>query len=87
MQFTYCPQCGSMDFMSAPNGKQCRKCHYQGPMSEGPMDKVNEIRKRAPKSVSSSPTKPAENASASMKELAEKLKSLKGKSTEDAEFL
>ena len=86
MQFTYCPQCGGMDFVSAPNGKQCRKCHYQGPLSEGPMDKVNEIRKRAPR-MATAPSNPSKEATPSMKELAEKLKSLKGKSTEDAEFL
>ncbi len=87
MQFKYCPQCGSMDFARAANGPQCRKCQYTGPLPEGSMDKINEIRRRAPKSVSM-PVKPVnEDSSASMKQLAEKLKALKGKSTNEVEFL
>jgi len=51
------------------------------------MEKINEIKKRAPRSVSTVASKPAENASQSMRELADKLKSMKGKSDGDVEFL
>jgi hypothetical protein len=51
------------------------------------MEKINEIKKRAPRNTASAPKALSENASQSMKELAEKLKSLKGKSTGDVEFL
>ena len=85
MQFTYCPECGSMDFVSIPNGFQCRKCHFLGPMSEGSMDKINEVRKRSPR-PNRAPASPP-SASPSVKELADRLKALKGKSTNEAEFL
>lgn len=87
MQFKYCPQCGSMDFASSVNGPVCRKCSYHGPLPEGSMEKINEIKKRAPRNISASAPVQSENASQSMKELAAKLKSLKGKSTGDVEFL
>lgn len=88
MQFKYCPQCGSMDFASTQNGQRCRKCSHPGPFPEGSMEKINEVKKRAPRSSTPAPSaQPAENASQSMRELAEKLKSLKGKSTGDVEFL
>lgn len=87
MQFRYCPQCGSMDFVSVQNGQRCRKCSHPGPFPEGSMEKINEIKKRAPRSVTAPTKAPSESASQSMKELAEKLKSLKGKSTGDVEFL
>ena len=77
-----------MDFTSTPNGPTCRKCSYHGPLPEGSMEKINEVKKRAPRSISSSPAKvQSESASQSMKELAEKLKAMKGTSTSDVEFL
>lgn len=88
MQFKYCPQCGSMDFAPTQNGQRCRKCSHPGPFPEGSMEKINEIKRRAPRTTpSAAPAQQAENASQSMRELAEKLKSLKGKSTGDVEFL
>ncbi len=86
MQLKYCPQCGNMDFVSAANGLVCTLCHFGGPMAEGPMDKINEVRKKARSNLQNIP-KLIPSTSQSMKELAEKLKSLKGKSSEDAEFL
>ncbi|MEK6902054.1 MAG: hypothetical protein AABX02_00505 [archaeon] len=60
-------------------------------MSEGPMDKINEVRKRvgrAAPAVPSNVTKPnPEQTKQTLNELAERLKSLKGKSNGDAEFL
>jgi hypothetical protein len=76
-----------MDFAPAQNGLRCRKCSHPGPFPEGSMEKINEIKKRAPRSVSTVPSKPVENASQSMRELADKLKSMKGKSDGDVEFL
>lgn len=87
MQFKYCPQCGSMEFVSHPNGLSCKKCHFQGVMPEGPMDKINEIRKRAPRQVVNPTPAPSHENAASVKELADRLRSLKGKSTSDVEFL
>ena len=87
MQFKYCPQCGSMDFASSANGPTCRNCLYHGPLPEGSMEKINEIKKRAPRTTAAPAHASSENASQSMKELAEKLKAMKGKSTSDVEFL
>lgn len=90
MQFKYCPQCGSMEFVSSQNGIKCKKCLFPGPMKEGRMDEINEIKKRAPKMAAL----PSANAAAGQalnkttaNELAERLKALKGKSSEDVEFL
>jgi hypothetical protein len=61
-------------------------------MSEGPMDKINEVGKRSSRttpvspSASSNPPNPGVNAQ-SVKELEARLKALKGKSSEDVEFL
>lgn len=77
-----------MDLASAPNGPVCRKCKYQGPMPEASMDRINEIRKRSarmPAATSKAPVGGPNTPSA--QELAERLKALKGKSTEEAEFL
>lgn len=76
-----------MDFISSPDGPACRKCSYHGPLPEGSMEKINEIKKRSPRTISSAPKTPSESASQSMKELAAKLKSMKGKTTSDVEFL
>ncbi|MFH0970250.1 MAG: hypothetical protein V1776_02200 [Candidatus Diapherotrites archaeon] len=89
MLFKYCPQCGSMEFVSIPNGKMCRKCAFQGKISEGSMDEINILRKRGGnRPLSPVVPSPVEGVnSQSAKELAERLKALKGKSTENAEFL
>ena len=91
MQFKYCPQSGSLEHSQTNNRPQCRKCRYAGRMDEGPMDKINEIRKRAGRVAAAGPSNAAkpnpEQTKQTMNELAERLKSLKGKSTEDAEFL
>ena len=46
MQFKFCPQCGGMEITPSQAGERCRRCNYTGSMSNGPMDKINEIRKR-----------------------------------------
>ena len=93
MHFAHCPQCGNMEFRAVAAGKECLKWHFAGKMPEGPMDAINAIRKRARTSSntahvqSKSAAEMAAENSASAKELAARLKSLKGKTTDDVEFL
>ncbi|MDP2666972.1 MAG: hypothetical protein Q8P05_05740 [Candidatus Diapherotrites archaeon] len=89
MLFTYCPQCGGMAFREVAAGKECLSCHFIGKMAEGPMDAINTVRKRSRPGVSNASTPPSNppNNDASVKELADRLKNMKGKSDGNVEFL
>jgi hypothetical protein len=79
-----------MEFVSGQNGPKCRKCLFPGPMKEGPMNEINEAKKRAPRGMTASPSASVGGQSLNQttaNELAARLKALKGKSSEDVEFL
>ncbi len=80
-----------MEFVSSQNGPKCKKCLFPGPMKEGPMNEINEAKKRAPRTASAAlPSASAGGQSLNQttaNELAARLKALKGKSSEDVEFL
>ena len=93
MMHKYCPQCGSLDSKRLVTGmEECLRCKFRGDFREGSMDQINSLRKAkspAPEPVSSPGSqqsfKPA--LGTSNKELKEKLKALKGKSTDDFEII
>ncbi len=92
MKFKYCPQCAAIDMKRLANGsEECIRCHYIGTPREGPMNEINAYKQqiksgatRAPPSEAG-PQKGLVGLSNSSQE--QKLKSLKGKRTEDFEIL
>ena len=96
MKHIYCPTCGSLDSKRlAIGGMECLRCKFKGVFREGSMDEINAFRKAMrpavssgnseimmPKSPSGEPRQVPSNA-----ELREKLKSLKGKKTDDFEII
>ncbi len=95
MKHKFCPQCGSLDSKRLVSGmEECLRCKFKGDFKEGSMDEINAFRKSkrpAPEpAASSSAGEPKQTfrpqLGTSNKELKEKLKSLKGKSTGDYEI-
>jgi hypothetical protein len=90
MKFKYCPQCGSMDIkVNALRQETCERCRYTGPMNEGAMDEINRFQKNLKSGSRGNLNKteffPKKEDSSS--QLKEKMKSLKGKSTDDFEII
>ena len=95
MQLTFCPKCASIDIGtdSTTGMKKCIRCGYFGKMNEGAMDEINSHKMKLNRSIGSSETFTDERVEmppsyeTAQNQLKEKLKALKGKSTENYEFL
>lgn len=95
MKLTYCPKCAGIDIGidDKTNQKKCTRCGYLGTMNEGAMDEINSHKMKLNRSIGSSETFADEkvemppSAETAQKQLKERLKALKGKSTDDYEFL
>ena len=94
MRLTFCPRCAGIDLRRDSNTgmQKCNRCGYFGKMNEGAMDEINAYKKKLNKSMSSSETFANErvempNSEKSQNQLKERLKSLKGKSNQNSEFL
>ncbi|MEK6957354.1 MAG: hypothetical protein AABW99_00005 [archaeon] len=93
MKMRFCPQCASLSLSQIGNGEiECTVCHYKGVAAEGSMDEMNALKKSfdriklktvdfAPKKISGNELLKKEN------ELGEKLKSMKGRKSDDFEIL
>ena len=72
---------------------KCNRCGYFGKMNEGAMDEINSHKLKLNKSIGSAETFTNEkvemppSSEKTQNQLKEKLKALKGKSTDDFEFL
>ena len=91
MKFRFCPKCGAVDMKRLPNGsEECNRCHYVGTAREGAMHEINTYRQQL-KHGSTSPLPPSEPSSSQSKvsqaEIQQRLKALKGKSSDDFEIL
>jgi hypothetical protein len=75
-----------MEVKEGEDPPRCTRCHYSGKMSSGAMDEINKVRKSAERNRSSVVSFESKNKE-SLESIKEKLKSLKGKSDENAEFL
>lgn len=92
MKFKYCPQCAALDIKRLPNGsEECLRCHYVGSAREGAMNEINSYKQqlkaggvRVPPSESAGKSSNSQVSSAAIQE---KLKGLKGTSTDDFEIL
>ncbi len=90
MKFKYCPQCGSMDIkVNALKQETCERCRYSGSMNEGAMDEINRFQKSLKSGARGNLNK---NEFLSQKidsasQLKEKMKSLKGRTTDDFEII
>ena len=95
MQLTYCPKCAGIDLGtdSDTGMKKCKRCGYFGKMNEGAMDEINSHKLKLNRSIGSSETfvnEPVEmppSSETTQNQLKERLKSLKGKKTDNFEFL
>ena len=89
----YCPSCASLDIKKLATGtEECERCHFRGNFKEGAMDEINAFKKSLKGSIpqspqgSAAPQSPTAGAVGSQA-LKDKLKSLKGKKTDDFEII
>ena len=95
MKMKYCPNCAGISIRKNDVGMDaCVKCHYSGTMNEGAIDEINSFVTRLKNGSESRPTQATRYSEKKLRDgsptpnlLKEKLKSLKGKSTDDYEFL
>lgn len=95
MKLTFCPKCVGIDIGTdaKTNQKKCTRCGYLGTMNEGAIDELNSYKLKLNKGIGSSETFINEhiemppNSEVTQNQLKERLKALKGKSTDDYEFL
>lgn len=93
MKFKYCPQCAAIDMKRLPNGtEECIRCHYVGTVMEGAMHEINAYKQQLKSGAVRTMAADSKDTSSSelglsQARMQEKLKSLKGKKTEDFEIL
>jgi len=91
----YCPNCGCISEKSFSATITCTMCNFTGKPYEGSIDQINAFRRRVkngnhriekiPEVKDSHPNDPAKDMT--IGELSKKLQGMKGKSTDDFEFL
>ena len=95
MKLKYCPNCASVNIGKNDVGMDfCRKCKYVGAMNEGAMDEINDFIKNLKEGSEPRFIQAAKFSQRKLRDDSptpdmqkEKLKRLKGKSTENYEFL
>jgi len=89
MKFPYCPNCFSANMKQLSGSEyKCNKCSFKGKTDIATLEEINAFTKKA--NVNRKPlvdySNPKESTIKNGNELKEKLKSLKGKSSEDFEI-
>ncbi|MDO8428406.1 MAG: hypothetical protein Q7S92_04280 [Candidatus Diapherotrites archaeon] len=89
MQFKYCPECAGLENRKLKNGlEECLKCGYSGSMNTGPMDEVNAVKKKlGNKPITRRQFNVGDHKDLTPNQLKEKLEALKGKKSDEVEFL
>ena len=98
MKFKYCPNCAGISTMQEKGGlHKCWRCNFVGTPSEGTADEINVLVRRLKSGLSASPAAGGAGSAAShpgglssaeeRNKLREKLRNLKGKKSDDFEFL
>ena len=89
MQFKYCPECAGLESRKLKNGvEKWQKGGYSGPMNTGPIDEVNTVKKKlGNKPITRRQFNVGDHKDLTPNQLKEKLEALKGKKSEEVEFL